>query len=190
MLTGAHDSKSRSSAAVKSLEQVGEKAMSVPTRLEQSPVASTRLDDRTREIEEVDKRIQKHEGGCQAGGADDAEGGRPDGRLRKHREAVQQLSSQAMQTQASLETLKKERAGARGSPRTASAAPRPKVNSLQAGTLKGELDQIRSAATTLHAGLHQYRESSREGARGHDGGDGHCQRESRSKLGPARPAHE
>jgi len=74
-----------------------------------SPVASTRSTiGRARS-----KRSTNHsniEGGCQAGGADDAEGGRSDGELRKHREAVQQLSSQAMQTQASLETLKKERA--------------------------------------------------------------------------------
>jgi UPF0042 nucleotide-binding protein len=34
----------------------------------------------------------------------------PDGELQKHREAVQHLSSQALQTQATLDTLKKERA--------------------------------------------------------------------------------
>jgi len=35
----------------------------------------------------------------------------PDGELQKHREAVQHLSSQALQTHAALDTLKKERAG-------------------------------------------------------------------------------
>ena len=42
----------------KSLEQVGEKAMSVSTRLDEIASRLNALDDRTGEIEEVDTRIQ------------------------------------------------------------------------------------------------------------------------------------
>src|SRR5712691_7662955 len=93
----------------KSLEQVGEKAMGVSTRLDEIASRLNALDDRTHEIEEVDKRIQALKDAANQAEETTQKAVGPEGELRKHREAVQQLSSQALQTQASLDTLKKER---------------------------------------------------------------------------------
>src|SRR5580698_1010118 len=94
----------------KSLEQVGGQAATVTKRLDEIAARVKALDDRTKEVEEVDKRILAlKESVRQAEQASQKAIG-PDGELQKHREAVQQLSSQALQTHASIETLKKERA--------------------------------------------------------------------------------
>src|SRR3990172_3654040 len=87
----------------------------------------------------------------------------PDGELQKHREAVQHLSSQALQTQATLDTLKKERAGLeelRGHLRAAEGEV--KLATTQASAVKTELDQIRATATSLTQDYGKIRETSRE----------------------------
>ena len=87
----------------------------------------------------------------------------PDGELQKHREAVQQLASQALQTQASLDTFRKERATLdelRGHLREAESEVKQAVT--HAGSLRSELDQIRSTATTLTQDHTKIRETARE----------------------------
>ena len=94
----------------KSLEQVEKKATSSSERLDQLNGRLASLDERTKGMEDVDKRI-KHllEATRQAQQAAEKVVG-PEGDLQKHRDAVKQLSSQALETQASLDTLKRERA--------------------------------------------------------------------------------
>src|SRR3989442_2697741 len=174
----------------KSLEQVDEKAMSVSTRLDEIASRLNALDDRTHEIEEVDKRIQALKDAAKQAEQTTQKAVGPDGELSKHREAVQQLSSQALQTQASLETLKKERAAfedLRGHLRDAEAEVKQAQG--QAGTLKGELDQIRSTATTLTQDFTKIRESSRE-AREDTTAAMATVKEIEKKLGPLAQLHE
>ena len=76
---------------------------------------------------------------------------------------MQQLSSQALQTHAAIDTLKKER-GAIEELRVKLHESEQEVKQAtsQAGTLKGELDQIRASATSLTQDYAKIRETSRE----------------------------
>ena len=94
----------------KSLEQVSEKAASAGAKLDELTKRIATLDDRARELEDIDKRIQALKDAAKQAELATQKAIGPDGELQKHREAVQNLSSQALQTQATLDTLKKERA--------------------------------------------------------------------------------
>src|SRR6185295_13229348 len=114
----------------------------------------------------------------------------PDGELQKHREAVQHLSSQALGTQATLETLKKERAaleGLRGQLREAEGEVKQSLG--QSATLKGELDQIRALASALTQDYARIREISRE-AREDTTAAMTTVKEVEAKLGPLARLHE
>ena len=95
----------------------------------------TRLDEIAKRLDRARRSHQGARGGRQAHpGAEGVRASRrsrrrrrrsgPDGELQKHREAVQHLSSQALGTQATLDTLKKERADARGAARPAARGRR------------------------------------------------------------------
>src|SRR4029453_14164765 len=91
-----------------------EKATTVTTRLDEIGNRLTALDDRTKQLDEVEKRIQALKESARQAEQTTQKALGPDGELQKHREAVQHLSSQALGTQAMLETLKKERAALEG----------------------------------------------------------------------------
>src|SRR5256885_3332432 len=110
MLTALTTRSAKLTPLSKSLEQMTDKAATVTTKLDEISKRLTTLDDRTRELEEVDKRIQALKDAARQAEQTTQKAIGPDGELRKHREAVQQLSSQALQTQATLDTLKKEQA--------------------------------------------------------------------------------
>src|SRR5207237_3917284 len=114
----------------------------------------------------------------------------PDGELQKHREAVQHLSSQALGTQATLDTLKKERATLdelRGQMQKADGEVKQSIT--QAGALKGELDQIRKSAATLTEDYTRIREISRE-SREDTTAAMTTVKEVEAKLGPLARLHE
>ena len=70
----------------------------------------------------------------------------PDGELQKHRRQVQQLSSQALETQASVDAIKKERAALeefRTQLRQSQNEIKQSVD--HASSLRGELDQDRKS---------------------------------------------
>src|SRR5439155_23363995 len=126
----------------KSLELVSDRATSITTRLNDISKRLVALDGRAKELETVEKRIQALKETVLQAERNTQKVLGSEGQLYKHREAVQQLSAQALQTQASLDTLKKERLAfeeLRGQFRTAEAEVKQSIN--QAGTLKGELDQ-------------------------------------------------
>src|SRR5437868_10214477 len=89
----------------KSIDQVSERATAVTTRLDEITNRLTAIDDRAREIDAIDKRIQALKDAARQAEQSTQKAVGPDGELQKHREAVQQLSSQALQTQASIDTL-------------------------------------------------------------------------------------
>src|SRR5262245_54742542 len=163
MLTAMTTRTAKLTPLSKSLEQVIDKATAVTTHLDDIAKRLSALDDRTKELEEVDKRILALKEAARQAEQTTQKAVGPDGELAKHREAVQHLASQALQTQAILDTLKKERAGMeglRGQLRDAENDVKQSVT--QAGTLKGELDQIRSLAGVLQQDYARIREASRE----------------------------
>src|SRR6185436_1750270 len=127
------------------LEQVSEKATAITGRLDEIGRRLGALDDRTKELEEVEKRIQALKESARQAQETTARALGPDGELQKHREAVQHLSSQALGTQATLETLKKERATLEELRRQLREAETEVQQSLgHSRTIKSELDQIRA----------------------------------------------
>ncbi len=91
----------------------------------------------------------------------------PDGELQAHRRQVQQLSSQALETQASVDALKKERATLeefRNQLRQAQSRDQASVDN--AGALRGELDQVRGTAGSAQPGLRQAARDVLRGAQG------------------------
>ena len=105
MLTALTARTAKLTPMTKSLEQVTDTAASITTRLDDIAARLATLDDRTKELAEVDKRIQALKEAARQAEQTTQKAIGPDGELQKHREAVQHLSSQALQTQASLEEL-------------------------------------------------------------------------------------
>ena len=190
MLTSLTTRSAKLTPLGKSLEQVTERATSVTTRMDDIGRRLTALDDRTKELEEIDKRILALKDAARQAEQTTQKALGPDGELQKHREAVQHLSSQALQTQAILDTLKKERSAfdeLRGQLREADSDVRQSLG--QGATLKGELDQIRSIATTLTQDYGKIRETSRE-AREDTTAAMATVKEVENKLGPLARLHE
>jgi DNA repair exonuclease SbcCD ATPase subunit len=87
----------------------------------------------------------------------------PDGELQKHKQAVQSLSSHALQTRASLETLKQDQVALddlREQLRQAQADF--KTSTERTDGLKNDFDQLRSASSQLAADFSRMRDLSRE----------------------------
>src|SRR4029078_6941598 len=119
--------------------------------------------ERTKDIETLDARIQALKDAAQQAEETTQRTIGPDGELQKHREAVLQLSSQALQTQSTIETLKKERSTLeelRAQVRIAHVEAKQSVS--QASVLKGGLDQIRATSSSLSQDYTKIRDTSRE----------------------------
>ena len=147
----------------KSLEQVTDKATGLTTRLDDIARRLGALDERTKELDFVNDRIQALKETTRQAEESVQKALGSDGELHKHREAVQQLSAQAQQTQAGLDTLKRERAALedlRSQLRTAEAEVTQSISMTD--TVKSELDQVRALATTLTEDYATIREMSRQ----------------------------
>src|SRR4029450_10002536 len=145
---------------------------------------------RTKQLDEVEKRIQALKESARQAEQTTQKALGPDGELQKHREAVQPLSSQALGTQATLDTLKKERATLeelRGQLQKAEGEMKQSLG--QASSLKGELDQIRALAATLTQDYAKIRETARE-AREDTTSAMTTVKEVENKLGPLARLHE
>src|SRR2546430_3107641 len=163
MLTSLTTRSAKLTPLSKTLEQVTDRATSVTERLDEIAQRLTALDDRTKVLEEIDKRIQSLKDSAKQAEQTTQKALGPDGELQKHREAVQHLSSQALGTQATLDTLKKERSTLdelRGQLQKADGEVKQSLT--QVGALKGELDHIRKSAATLTEDHSKIREISRE----------------------------
>src|SRR5581483_1610253 len=174
----------------KSLEQVSDKAASVEAQLTALANRLAAIDERTRDLDAIDRRIEAlKETAKKAEQTARAVVG-PEGELQKHKQAVQQLSSQALQTQASLDALKKERATLeelRGSLRDAQSDMTQSIG--QIGAIRGEFDQIRSNAAALTQEYSRIRDISRE-AREDTAVAMETIKDVEKKLGPLAQLHE
>src|SRR5690349_2450745 len=190
MLTSLSTRSAKLTPLGKSLEQVSEKASSVTAMLDEITRRLTALDERTRELEEIDGRIEALKASAKEAEQTTQKALGPDGELQKHREAVQHLSSQALQTQATLETLKKERGALeelRGQLQKSDGDVKAAVG--QAATLKSDLEQIRSISTTLTQDYAKIRDTARA-AREDTNSAMATVKEVEKKLGPLAQLHE
>ncbi|MGC4084768.1 MAG: hypothetical protein QM736_22315 [Vicinamibacterales bacterium] len=174
----------------KSLEQVHEKAAAVSSRLDTIATRLERIDDRTKELSELDARIQALRDAATHAEESTQKALGPDGELHRHRELLQQLASQALQTQDSLDSLRREQAtldDVRGQLKATDTDIKQSIE--QTGTVKAELDQLRGATTVLTQELAKGRDSSRE-ARDYATEALTTIREVEKKLGPIAKLQE
>src|SRR5437868_11778881 len=190
MLTALTTRSAKLTPLGKSLEQVSEKASGVTARLDEIAQRLTALDDRTKELETIDQRIHALKESARQAEQTTQKALGPEGELQKHREAVQHLSSQALATQATLDTLKKERAALEELRSQLQKAESEVKTSLgQSSTLKTELDLIRQIAATPTQDYAKIRDTSRE-AREDTTAAMTTVKEVEAKLGPLARLHE
>lgn len=184
MLTQMAGGTSKLAQTSKALEQVGQKADAALKRLDDLGTKVTGYEDRSKGLEQIEKRIaalleQVHEAQRVSEKIT-----APDGELQKHRLAVNQLASQALENQATIETLRKERSAfddLRGMLKVSTTEVAKSVESV--ATLKGELDVIRSTGTQLTSELTRLRDTSRE-AKDDSASAMEAVKEIEKKLGP------
>lgn len=134
----------------KLLEHIVDKVTGATTKVDAIGERLAALDGRTRELEQLDGQIQRLRDVAKQAEQSVQAAISPNGELEKHWEAVKQLSSHAVQTQASLSTLRIEHTALeelRGQLRTAQTEVRQSVD--QVGALESELEQIRGLASSL-----------------------------------------
>ena len=147
----------------KAVQRVADKATAASEQLEVLAGRLAAFEERGKEIAKLDGRVQaltdtlaQAEGSAQKLLA-------ADGELQKHRAAVQQLSSQALQTSASLETLKNDQASQaemRGSLRKSVAELTGATERVEA--LQTELEQLRTTSSGLAKDYAKLKESVRQ----------------------------
>src|SRR5688572_6137660 len=147
----------------KSLEQVDAKAGASVTKLDELAKRLDGLEARAKSLGDVEKRVQTLiETTAQAQQlAQNVLS--PDGELEAHRRQVQQLSSQALETQASIDALKRERVTLeefRNQLRQSETDVKQAVDG--AAVLRAELDQVRGVSSQLTQDYGRLRETTRE----------------------------
>src|SRR5688572_7583207 len=162
MLTQISVRSSKLAQMGKTLEQVGLKADSATASVEELDRKVAGLDERLRVFDGIEKRIE----GMLAQVTDAQKVAEkltaPDGDLQKHRQAVNQLASQALETHATVDTLRKERATLeemRALLRQATTEVKQSVEGTS--TVKSDLDGLRATSTQLTQEYQRIREASR-----------------------------
>ena len=134
----------------KAVQRATEKITATTTKLDEMTSQLAALEGRTRGLEEIGSRVR---GLTESVGQAEQTARTllaPDGELQQHRNAVQQLSSQALQTSGSLEALKKDQAALedfRAQVRQSEIELKGSVD--RAEGLKAELDQLRGTSAAL-----------------------------------------
>ena len=147
----------------KALDHATERAAAISATLDDLARLVTAVDDHTKRLDDVGTRITALEELARQAEQTALKAAGPDGELHKYREAVQQLSSQALQTQATLETLKKERDALeelRGELHTVDGEAKQSL--AQSATIRTDLDQIRALAAALGQDYAKTRDTARE----------------------------
>ena len=151
----------------KTLEQFDAKTVATSQKVTDIDKRIAGLEERTRTFTEIDARIQallaiteqaqQKAEGLVAPGSD----------LQKHRQSVQRLSSQMLQTQAGIDALKREQATLEEA-RTALRKTQGEVKSTidAAAVVKAELDQVRGTAGHLSQDYARLRGRVQRSARG------------------------
>ena len=147
----------------KTLKQFDAKTVATSQKVTDVDKRIAGLEERTRTFTEIDARIQallaiaeqaqQKAEGLVAPGSD----------LQKHRQSVQHLSSQMLQTQAGIDALKREQATLEEA-RTALRRTQGEVKSTidAAAVVKAELDQVRGTAGHLSQDYARLRDASKE----------------------------
>ena len=163
MLTQMASGTSKLAQTSKALEQVGQKADVAQKRLDDLGQKVGGYEERARSLDQVEKRIaalleQVHEAQRVSEKIT-----APDGELQKHRLAVNQLASQALENQATIETLRKERSSFEDLRALLKVSTNEVAKSVESvATLKGELDAVRSTGVQLTSEFQRLRDTSRE----------------------------
>jgi len=163
MLTQMAGGTSKLAQTSKSLEQVAQKADAALKKLDELGHKVSGYEDRARGLEQIEKRIAAMLDQVNEAQRVAEKITAPDGELQKHRLAVNQLASQALENQATIETLRKEKSAFEDLRVQLKASTTEVVKSVEnVGTLKGELDAIRSVGAQLTSEFQRLRETSRE----------------------------
>jgi chromosome segregation ATPase len=163
MLTQMASGTSKLAQTSKALDQVGQKADAALKRLDDLGQKVGGYEDRARGVEQIEKRIaglleQVHEAQRVSEKIT-----APDGELQKHRLAVSQLASQALENQATIETLRKERSSFEDLRALLKVSTTEVAKSVESvATLKGELDAVRTTGSQLSSEFGRLRDTSRE----------------------------
>ena len=134
----------------KSLDQTDKRASSVGKRLDELLPRIEALETRAQALDEVEQRVHTALETATAARDTSAKLMAEDGDLQTHRQQVQKLSSQALETRASLETLARERPvleELREQIRQSQLETRESIEG--SSTLRAELEQVRRSATQL-----------------------------------------
>ena len=174
----------------KTLEQVDEKASSATGKLDSIAKRIEGLEQQAKSFGEVEERVLTLIETATTAQQTAEKIMAPNGELEKHRRQVQQLSSQALETQASVDALKKERAALeefRNQLRQSQVEIKQSVD--QAASLRGDLDQVRGTAGVLNQDYAKLRETVRE-AREDSSAATEAVKEVEKKLGPLMQLQE
>ena len=147
----------------KTLEQVDLKAADTAGRLGDIVSRIDGLEARAAAMSEAERRVQQLIGTIEAAQQAVAAMTGPDGELQQHQKALRHLSSQALETRASLEALTEERVEVEEL-RAELRRTRDEITQAIAGaaTARGDLDEARGAATQLAQDVGRLRETSRD----------------------------
>ena len=184
MLTQMAGGTSKLAQTSKSLDQVGQKAELALKKLDELGLKVTGYDERAKGLDQIEQRIGDVLDQVTEAHRVAEKITAPDGELQKHRLAVNQLASQALENQATIETLRKERASfedLRGQLKVSTAEVVRSVEGVSA--LKGELDAVRSVGAQLTQEFTRIRETSRE-AKDDSAAATEAVKEIEKKLGP------
>ena len=163
MLTQMAGGTSTLAQTSKSLEQVGQKADAALKKLDDLTLRVSGYEERAKGLEQIEKRIAAMLEQVNEAQRVAEKITAPDGELQKHRLAVNQLASQALENQATIETLRKERSSFEDLRALLKVSTTEVAKSVESvGTLKGELDTIRSVGAQLTIEFQRIREASRE----------------------------
>ena len=180
----------RLSQVGKTLEQLDEKTVATGGKLADVDTRIASLEERIRTFAEIDGRMQALLAtAAQAQQAAEALVA-PDSDLQKHRQSVQHLSSQILQTQAGIDALKQEQATLEEF-RTELRKTQGEIKSTidHAAVVKAELDQVSGTAGQLSQDYGRLRDASRE-AREDSVAATESVKELERKLGPLMQLQE
>ena len=184
MLTQIEVHAKKLSQVGKSLQQVNDRATGATAKFEEMSTKLAALEARTRGFEKIDGRIRSLGDAVTQAEQTAEKLTAPDGTLQKHRHAVQQLSTQAIQTGASLDALKKEQLAldeVRDGLRHAQTEVKDSADRTLA--LKGDIDKLRALASRLQQEHGHVKDSLRK-TREDANGTTEAMHDVEKKLGP------
>jgi chromosome segregation ATPase len=163
MLTQIQQQSAKLATAGKSLQEVDEKAGKAHTKLDEVNGRLAKAATRVQELEAIDARIKALGDSVTEA---EKEAGRltaPDGELQKHKQALQNLSSQALQTRDSLDTLKKDQAALDElRDQLRQTQTEIKTSHQRTETLKTDFEQLRSVSGQLTQDFGKLKDLSRD----------------------------